>query len=120
MAAKKAKRKDPSDDATPDFEESLEELEVLVRRLEDGRLGLSESLECYEQGVKRLKTCYLALEKAERKIELLAGVDSEGNPITEPLDDTELTLQQKADSRSKRRSQPKPENDETSKPGELF
>ena len=95
-----------NDEPLPTFEESLEQLERSVRQLEDGKLGLSESLQCYEEGVRQLKLCYRGLEAAERKIELLAGVDAEGNPVTEPFDEREMTLDEKAASRSQRRSRP--------------
>lgn len=68
------------------FERILEKIEAIVLRLEDGQIGLSESLSQYEQAVQYLKHCYQALEAAERKIELLAGVDADGNPITRPFD----------------------------------
>ncbi len=89
------------------FEESLERLETIVHQLEQGNLGLSESLGCYEEGVKHLKHCYHALEAAERKIELLAGFDADGNPVTEDFDETELSLDEKAAARSRRRSRPR-------------
>ena len=95
-------------------------LEQVVRQLEEGRLGLSESLECYEDGVKHLKQCYQALETAERKIELLAGVDAEGNPISEPFDEGEMSLDEKAAARSKRRSRKRPDDLGTQTPGSLF
>ena len=96
----------PDDDKCQEltFEQALAQLELIVRKLEEGQLGLSESLAEYEAGVRHLQQCYAALEKAERKIELLAGVDAAGNPITRPFDDAELTLEQKAESRSRRRS----------------
>jgi exodeoxyribonuclease VII small subunit len=95
---------------TPTFEESLEKLERSVRQLEDGKLGLSQSLQCYEEGVKQLKLCYRVLEVTERKIELLAGVDAEGKPLMEPFDEQEMTLDEKAASRSQRRSRPASRN----------
>lgn len=88
------------------FEQSLAELEEIVSQLEDGQLGLSESLAKYEAGIKHLKRCYDALQKTERKIELLAGVDAEGNAITEPFDDEATTLEEKQQTRSRRRSRP--------------
>lgn len=57
------------DDAT--FEESLEELEALVDRLERGQLLLDESLELFERGMKLARVCNRKLSKAERKIEML-------------------------------------------------
>lgn len=86
------------------FEESLEQLEQIVRDLEAGQLGLSESLELYERGVNTLKVCHQALSEAQRKIELLTGVDEEGNPLTESFDEGDLTLEEKRTKRSRRRS----------------
>jgi len=95
----------PSDEAAvPVFEEALSELEKIVHRLEGGEISLNEALTDYEQGVKLLRQCYQLLEKAERKIELLSGVDAEGNPVSTPLDDKALSLQEKADRRSQRRT----------------
>ena len=65
------------------FEESLTALEQIVAKLEGGKLELGESLEFYEQGVKHLKSCYALLNDAERRIELVSGVDAEGNARTE-------------------------------------
>ena len=64
------------------FEESLGELEKIVAELESGKLGLVGCAARYEEGVKHLKGCQQLLELAERKIELLSGVDADGNPIT--------------------------------------
>ena len=73
-----------------DFEASFAEVESIVRKLEQGQLGLTESLEQYEKGVKYLKRCYQALEQAEQKIELLTGIDRKGNSTTVPfVDETE-------------------------------
>jgi exodeoxyribonuclease VII small subunit len=69
------------------FEQALAELEQAVHDLEEGRIGLAESLARYEQGVRLLKLCHGMLESAERRIEVLLGVDAEGNPITAPFDD---------------------------------
>jgi len=59
-----------SEDETS-FEESLDELEALVDRLERGQLLLDESLELFERGMKLARMCNRKLSKAERKIELL-------------------------------------------------
>jgi exodeoxyribonuclease VII small subunit len=79
-------------------------LEEIVAQLEEGQLGLSESLARYEEGVQHLKQCHEALQRAERRIQLLTGVDEEGNPVTEPFDDEALTLEEKQQSRPQRRS----------------
>jgi exodeoxyribonuclease VII small subunit len=88
------------------FEQALAGLEDVIRDLEDGRLELTESLNRYEEGVRLLKYCHVALNLAERKILLLTGVDAEGKPITEPFDDQALSLEEKKESRVRRRSRP--------------
>ena len=88
----------------PGFEEALAKLTAAVRELEEGNLTLDESLTRYEQGIRHLSQCQKILTKAERKIEILSGVDAEGNPVVRRLDDDELTLDEKANNRSQRRS----------------
>ncbi|MFP6576563.1 MAG: exodeoxyribonuclease VII small subunit [Pirellulaceae bacterium] len=99
-----AKKKTKKSDTQLSFEESLAQLEETVQQLEAGQLGLSESLELYETGIKTLKECHQALSAAQRRIELLTGVDEEGNPKTESFDEGDLTLEQKRTKRSRRRS----------------
>ena len=99
---KKASKSGSAKDAS--FEESLAKLEEIVRQLEEGQLGLSDSLVRYEEGMRLLNQCQQMLAAAERKIEVLRGFDAAGNPITHPLADEEMTLEEKADTRSQRRS----------------
>jgi exodeoxyribonuclease VII small subunit len=67
------------------FEESLIDLERMVRELEDGRLGLDEALARYEQGVGLIKSCYQQLRQAEQRILLLTGTDEAGQPVLQPF-----------------------------------
>jgi exodeoxyribonuclease VII small subunit len=95
----------PREECAASFEESLGELEKIVSELEGGKLGLSDALARYEEGIKHLKACQQLLESAERKIELLSGVDSEGNPISQPFDEGEVdSIEGKAASRGARRT----------------
>lgn len=103
MAKKPA---ESSADAPATFEQALTRLETIVHDLEDGRIGLEESLARYEQGVGLLRQCYELLARAERRIELLGGVDADGNAVTSPFEDEQTTLAQKAARRSRRRSTP--------------
>ena len=66
------------------FEQSLEELENLVDKLERGQLTLDESLETFEKGMKLARVCTQKLTKAERKIEKL--IEKNGELRTEPFD----------------------------------
>jgi exodeoxyribonuclease VII small subunit len=105
-----AKKKPFADENEPNFEDSLAELEQIVAKLEGGNLGLSDSLAAYEQGVKRLKSCYQMLEYAERRIELVQSVDAAGQIASKPLnDEDDDDLAAKSAARSRRRSaQPVP------------
>jgi exodeoxyribonuclease VII small subunit len=88
------------------FEQALQRLEQIVQQLEDGQLGLEDSLTCYEEGVGHLKRCYEALGRAERKVELLSRIDEDGNCETEAFEEQEMSLEDKRETRSKRRSTP--------------
>jgi exodeoxyribonuclease VII small subunit len=74
---------EPQNDLT--FEQALAELDRIVRELEDGKVGLEESLARYEQGVALLKKCYAQLRRAELRVQELVGIDEQGNPITKPF-----------------------------------
>jgi exodeoxyribonuclease VII small subunit len=104
--AKNSPKTEDEKSAPPTFEQALVEIEAIVRDLEEGRIGLEASLARYEQGVGLLRRCYELLAQAERRIELVRGVDADGNPVTTPLEDDSGTLQQKAARRSRRRSIP--------------
>lgn len=67
------------------FEESLLELESMVRELEDGRIGLEDALARYEKGVGLIKACQQQLRQAEQRILQLTGIDEEQQPILQPF-----------------------------------
>ena len=67
------------------FETSLEELERIVRELEQGELTLEKSLELFEQGVKLSRECKERLTQAERRIEILMR-DNQGRAAVRPFD----------------------------------
>ena len=70
----------------PTFEESLKRLEQIVNELERGESELSTALSKYEQGVGLLARCSAQLEKAERSVALLTGVEPDGEPRVSPFD----------------------------------
>ncbi len=111
----------------PTFEDALAQLDAIVQELEEGQIGLAEGLTRYEEGVKLLKQCYQLLEHAQRRIELLSRVDSEGRAHSEPFDEGALSLEEKAQARGRRRSSKKnvdqntlPAQDEIDESGRLF
>lgn len=69
------------------FEQSLDELETLVQRMERGDLSLDESLAAYERGVGLYRSCQTALEQAELRVKLLS--DPLDPDSAEPFDDAD-------------------------------
>jgi exodeoxyribonuclease VII small subunit len=59
------------DPTIKDFEAAIAELEMIVKKLEDGDLALEKSLELYERGVQLSRFCHTRLEEAEKRIEIL-------------------------------------------------
>jgi exodeoxyribonuclease VII small subunit len=60
-----------SKDKLKDFEKSLQHLEKIVSNMESGELGLEESLEQFEKGIKLAKNCQDTLANAELRVEQL-------------------------------------------------
>ena len=67
------------------FEKALKQLEEIVQKLESGDLGLEESLQLFEDGIKLSRLCNKKLELAERKIEMLTK-DEKGENQVIPAD----------------------------------
>ena len=59
-------------DRIADFEKSLDELEKLVGKMEQGEQSLDDSLKSYERGVALYRNCQNALEQAELRVRLLS------------------------------------------------
>ncbi|HEY7840745.1 MAG TPA: exodeoxyribonuclease VII small subunit [Gammaproteobacteria bacterium] len=55
------------------FEKALAELEALVEKMEQGDLGLEESLRHLERGIALTRSCQKALAEAEQKVQLLTS-----------------------------------------------
>ena len=68
------------------FERAIDELESIVRRLEDGKVPLEESVTIYERGEALKRRCEDLLRQAEARVQKIT-LDASGNPSgTEPLD----------------------------------
>lgn len=73
--------------AVAQFEQSLNELEQLVAKMEDGELSLDESLGSFERGIALYRNCQAALEQAEARVKLL--LDPEHPESAQPFAPTE-------------------------------
>lgn len=60
-----------------DFEQSLQQLEAIVTKMERGELSLEQSLEAFEEGVKLTRSCQETLRKAEQRVSELLQDGSE-------------------------------------------
>ncbi len=58
------------------FEQSLDELEKLVAKMEEGEQSLDDSLKSFERGVELYRNCRTALEQAELRVKLLSDPQS--------------------------------------------
>jgi exodeoxyribonuclease VII small subunit len=68
------------------FERAIEELETIVKRLEEGKVPLEESVAIYERGELLKRRCEELLRQAEARVEKIT-LDAAGKPTgTEPLD----------------------------------
>lgn len=62
------------------FEETMQQLEVIATQLEKGDLDLDTSIAKFEEGMKLSKKCNDFLESAEKRITILL---KDGNDIKE-------------------------------------
>jgi exodeoxyribonuclease VII small subunit len=68
------------------FERAIEELESIVKRLEEGKVPLEESVAIYERGEALKRRCQELLDQAEARVNKIV-LDSSGKPTgTEALD----------------------------------
>ena len=68
------------------FERAIEELESIVKRLEDGKVPLEESVAIYERGEALKQRCEDLLRQAEARVQKIT-LDATGKPTgAEPLD----------------------------------
>lgn len=66
------------------FEKTLNDLELLIEKMETGQLSLEDSLKCFEEGIQLARVCQNSLKEAEQKVEML--VESSGKAqTTEPF-----------------------------------
>jgi exodeoxyribonuclease VII small subunit len=67
------------------FEQAMQELEQLVRRLEEGRLPLEEALSAYERGMQLKNHCETKLKAAKLRVDQIVTTDG-GAPSLQPFD----------------------------------
>lgn len=88
MPRKAAPEVAPETSPVADFESSLDALEQLVEKMEQGEMSLEDSLAAYERGVGLYRRCQTALEQAELRVRQLSDPEdpASGEPFA-PLPD---------------------------------
>ena len=72
--------------ASVSFETSIQRLGQIVENLEEGDQPLEESIALFEEGMALAKSSQDILDRAERRIEELLGVDSQGKPMVREIE----------------------------------
>ena len=78
----------PTPAASPAFEDAVKRLTEIIERLERGDLPLEESIALFEEGVKLSSVSQSRLDAAQKKVEELLHVDTNGSPRTAPFTTT--------------------------------
>lgn len=68
----------------PNFEQAIDELDALVRKMESGELSLEDSIAAYRRGAELARFCQTKLADAELEIKRLEG------ELLKPLEASEL------------------------------
>jgi len=55
------------------FEESMQELETIVKLLEEGTLPIEKSIEEFEKGIRLIQNCRTLLDSAQKQVTTLIG-----------------------------------------------
>jgi exodeoxyribonuclease VII small subunit len=68
------------------FERAIQRLGEIVESLEDGEQPLEESIALFEEGMALARNSQEILDRAERRIEELLAVDTQGRPVVREID----------------------------------
>jgi len=82
----------PSKKGPTDFASTLQDIEVLARRLEDNKTPLEQSLKDFENGIQLIRQAQKALQEAEQKVQLL--LEDNGEPVATPMTESEDEVDQ--------------------------
>lgn len=78
-----AEPKVPAEIAKLSFEEALQELEQIVKRLEGGAGKLDEAIQSYERGALLKRHCEAKLREAQMRVDKIV-ISADGAVKTEP------------------------------------
>lgn len=76
MPAKKTPNKARPDPKQMSFEQAVQELESIIERIEQGEVGLEQSLDEYRRGGTLIKRCRDILDVAEQQIQKMTAQET--------------------------------------------
>lgn len=66
----------------PSFEENMQRLELIVRKMEQGDAPLEESLKLFQEGTELVRKCTELLDNAQLQVKLVTN-GPDGSPVEE-------------------------------------
>ncbi len=63
------------------LEQSFERLDDIIQELQEGELTLEQSFQKYEEGMKMIKNCTDAIDKVEKKLEIIQEASYDGENV---------------------------------------
>ncbi|MCH8825214.1 MAG: exodeoxyribonuclease VII small subunit [Planctomycetes bacterium] len=76
MASKKTSKTPRIDPKKLSFEKAVAELELIIERIEQGEVGLEESLDEYRRGAQLITRCRDVLDVAQQQIEKISAQET--------------------------------------------
>jgi len=67
------------------FEDALNELKVIIEKLESGNLSLEESLAAFERGTQLIASCYKKLNEVQKRVQIVVE-NAEGEVLRKEFD----------------------------------
>jgi len=64
------------------FEEAMEQLEVIVEKLEEGDVPLEKAISYFQEGMKLSKLCHDKLQHVEKQMDQILREDGRLEPFT--------------------------------------
>ncbi|MCI1859733.1 MAG: exodeoxyribonuclease VII small subunit [Sporolactobacillus sp.] len=71
----------------PSFEQAMEQLEAIVRRLEENDVPLEKTIDLFQQGMTLSKLCHDKLESAGKRMDRMIDANGESHPFSPGEDD---------------------------------
>ncbi|KXI27415.1 exodeoxyribonuclease VII small subunit [Paraglaciecola hydrolytica] len=74
---------------TLSFEQSMQELETIVSKMEQGDLPLEDALQNFERGIQLARLSQQKLKDAEQKVQILMSQNGQANLLDFDTDNTD-------------------------------